>query len=306
MANDGMAYTEEQQSLDAAIGRAAAFMTTGQNIVFFTGAGASAESGIQTFRGNSGLWQRFPPETYGTLRGLAWVAAVTPWKLAAFLREIVGSFVGAQPNHCHRAIADFQQNAGMKTITVVTQNVDDLHQEAGSSPERVIELHGSLLNWSCLWCLTERKFTKAELVEETRELMKDGWVVWRAITGQCLPRCAKCKGIMRPDVVLFGESLPILSLERAKSLCKDANCVVIVGTSGCVQPASLLPGYAKEMNGAKIIEVNPARKEFECSDIWLRGTATEVLPALIASTRSRVGMFDTVIDIQKRRQKRDQ
>lgn len=299
MANN---YTEEEQALDREIGRAASYMTTGQNIVFFTGAGASAESGIQTFRGASGLWQRFPPETYGNLKGLIWVATFTPWKLAAFVREVIGSFVSALPNVGHRAVADFQLNSGMKTITVITQNVDGLHQEAGSPPGRVLELHGTLLQFSCIWCLTERMFTKEELVAETRELMKDGWMVLRALSGRGLPRCPQCKGIMRPDVVLFGEQLPILALERAKSLCKDANCVVVVGTSGCVQPASLLPGYAKEMNNAIVIEINPKR-EFECSDIWLEGTATDILPALVAMTRSRVGMFDMAIQVNEQRQR---
>lgn len=296
-------YTEEQQLLDAEIGRAAAFMTTGQNIVFFTGAGASEESGIPTFRGNSGLWQRFPPETYGTLRGLSWVAAITPWNLAAFMREILGSFVQAEPNACHRAIADFQKNSGMKTINVITQNVDNLHQQAGANPDRVLELHGSLLKWSCLWCLTEHEFTKHQLVENTRELLKDGWVVMRMLAGKCLLRCEQCNGVMRPDVVLFGEQLSTLVLEHAKRVCMNANCVVVVGTSGRVQPASLLPEYAKEKNNATIIEINP-KKEFERSDVWLRGTATEVLPALIAATRTRTGMFDMAIELNERRQQK--
>lgn len=292
--------TEQQERLDSEISRASAFMTTAQNIVFFTGAGASAESGIQTFRGSSGLWQRFPPETYGTITGIAKVAVFTPWNFAAFLREVIGSFVSAKPNSGHTAVSNFENNHGMKTVTVITQNVDGLHQEAGS--KRVLELHGSLLRWSCWSCLTEREFSKSDLVSETRELLKDGWVVTRFLFGRNLPRCQKCNGILRPNVVLFGESLPQDVLSRATGVCQDANCVVVVGTSGSVQPASLLPRIAKD-NGATIIEINPTN-EFTYADVWLQGKATDVLPLLVGSTLQRVGIFDIAIELAEKRQQR--
>ena len=198
-------------------------------IVFFTGAGVSAESGIPTFRGKGGLWEKFKVEELATPEGFFRNPAKV-WEWYDMRRKAVAK---AQPNDAHRLMALLERECG--DVWVITQNVDGLHQRAGSG--NVIELHGNIWRVRCLKCGATYYEFRTPLPEYP-------------------PKCKECGGMLRPDVVWFGEPLPVDALERAWELSRTADIFVVVGTSGLVYPAAQLPYVARE-NGAHIVEINP-------------------------------------------------
>lgn len=207
-----------------------------RHVVVFTGAGVSAESGIPTFRDAlTGLWERFDPAELATpdafRRDPALVWGWYEWRRMKVLQ--------AQPNPAHLAIAALAER--VPKLTLVTQNVDDLHERAGSRD--VIHLHGSLHAPRCFACA--RPHTLTETPEEPAE-------------GRRLepPRCQHCNGKMRPGVVWFGEALPEDAWQRACEIVSRCALLVVVGTSGLVHPAASLPRLAREC-GARVVEINP-------------------------------------------------
>lgn len=226
--------------------------------VVFTGAGVSVASGVPSFRGRGGLWSRYDPDEYASIRALR----ADPEKVWGFLRELRGTLDAAAPNAAHHAIAQLEAT-GVVTH-VVTQNVDGLHQRAGSSS--VIELHGSDRTVSCLDC--GRRFPR----EDVEHLADDP-----------IPRCPSCDGVLKPDVVLFGEELPQGPFRRAEHAIRHCGVLLVVGTSAEVYPAARLPDLARR-HGASVWEVNPV-VELADADGSVRGPAEEVLPALAAALR---------------------
>ena len=244
----------------------------GGGVVAFTGAGISAESGIPTFRDPGGVWDRFDPEEFGTWEGIARLAMTRPDALAEFLAELRRVFSAARPGAAHRAIAGLDQ-AGL-VDGVITQNVDGLHQDAGS--RNVIEVHGSFLRTRCLAC--------GRTGEQTRELVSQN--LERAVTGlrtafvpslaSLLPGCENCGGLARPDFVAFGEA--VRRMPEAQALARSSRVLLVVGTSGEVFPAAALPEEARAA-GSTILEVGTGPTFIE-ADLRLEGQAGEVLPAL--------------------------
>lgn len=234
-----------------------------RHLVVFTGAGVSAESGIPTFRDAlTGLWQRFDPSELATpeafRRDPALVWGWYEWRRARVL--------AAQPNPAHRAIAEL---AGLvPRLTLITQNVDDLHERAGSSA--VIHLHGSLHTPRCFACA--RPF--AGLVGAPQE-PEEG----RRIEP---PRCLHCGGQVRPGVVWFGEELPTQVLAQAFAAAESCDLLLSVGTSGVVYPAAQIPQLALR-SGARVVHVNPQPVAIRGDrEHCLVGAAGEVLPCLLA------------------------
>ena len=236
-----------------------------RRVVAVTGAGMSAESGVPTFRdAQTGLWERYAAEDLATPE--AWErdpAFVWAWYLSRF-----GAVAHVEPNAGHVAIARW---AGPAEVRVVTQNVDDLHERAGS--REVVHLHGSLTCFRCARC--ETAYDGPVVVpEEQVERVEP-------------PTCARCGGWVRPGVVWFGELLPTDAWERAVALVEAADLVLVVGTSGIVHPAAGLPALARAA-GAVVVEVNP--RETDVSDlahhVW-RETAALALPALAAALEER-------------------
>lgn len=222
-----------------------------------TGAGMSAESGIAPFRGSGGIWSRFDPMEYATTEALA----RDPAKVWQMLHALGLEIAGAAPNAGHRALARLAERI---RVDIATQNVDGLHQRAGSRD--VIELHGGGTTLLCMACGGRRP--SAEVAVDPERLP---------------PRCA-CGGVLRPDVVLFGEMLPDGVFERAAAAARAADTVLVVGTSAEVAPASLLPGIARQ-GGALVIEVNP-------EETWITGgishihvpmAAGEALPSMVGT-----------------------
>ncbi len=223
-----------------------------KNIVLFTGAGMSQESGIPTFRDKDGLWNRYAPEQFGTTGRLKETAHRNPEQLLAFIEENLATFLTATPNVGHLTIANLAKKG--HDVTILTQNVDDLHEQAGNVI--VHKLHGDLFTFCCPDCGAVRKNMRQYLMDLKGQVsaMRQHEPSLAALIA-LLPRCA-CGSFMRPNVVLFGESLPEGPWNAAREALIHAHCLVVVGTSAEVYPASSLPKLAFQMN-IPIIEINP-------------------------------------------------
>ena len=244
---------------EALLDKAARVIARLKHVAALTGAGISADSGIPTFRGSDGLWRRFKPEELATPEAFQRNPRLV-WEWYRWRMEIIAR---ATPNPGHYALAELEQMGLLECL--ITQNVDGLHQRAGS--RRVIELHGNIWRARCTRCGYRVVFQ-----EPPREIP---------------PRCPKCGGLLRPDVVWFGEPLPEDAWREAVECSARCKVMLVVGTSGVVYPAALLPRIAREQ-GAVIIEVNvePSAITDELTDIFLQGRAAEVLPKLVERVKS--------------------
>lgn len=236
-------------------------------VVALSGAGVSAESGVPTFREvTTGLWERFSPEDLANPEAFeADPALVWTWYRwrQALVRQV-------EPNPGHRALADWQKLLRERggELTVCTQNVDDLHERAGA--EVLAHLHGSINAHRCTDCGEH-----ADLLPPQH----DG--VTEPPEPEDPPVCAECgEGFLRPDIVWFGEALPAEQFEATSEAIRSADLVLVVGTSGMVQPAASLPLLALE-RGTPLVEVNPEETMLtETVDFALRGASGRMLPEL--------------------------
>ena len=237
----------------AALAQARDWVESADRIMVLTGAGVSAESGVATFRDAlTGLWEKFKPEDMATEAAYRKHPRMV-WDWYQERRERV---LEAQPNPAHLAIAAL---ATRKTVTLVTQNVDGLHQRAGS--EGVIELHGNLFANKWLGGCGKCDVATAEPGRP--------------------PRCVTCGAMLRPGVVWFGEQLPLVATYRAEEAASTCDVCLVVGTSGLVYPAASLPGRAKD-GGAKVIVVNPQPSALDATaDLVIHQPAGVCLPAML-------------------------
>jgi NAD-dependent deacetylase len=234
--------------------RAAAALGKARHVCVLTGAGISAESGIPTFRdAQEGLWANYDPLDLATPEGFERDPALV-WRWYEWRRDLIRK---AEPNAGHRALAELARR--VPRLTLVTQNVDGLHQRAGS-PD-VLEYHGNILRDRC---------TLEQVVAERSEDSRSG-----------LPRCAACGGLLRPDVVWFGEPIPHQPMVQAATAAEDCDVFLSVGTSSLVYPAAGLAEIALSRR-VPVIEVNPNETELTAhADIALRGPAGIILPRLL-------------------------
>lgn len=252
-------------------------------VVCLSGAGLSADSGIPTFRGKGGLWERYDPEVYGNAEGLAQEFRRAPQRLAEFLADFYSLLTRARPNPGHRALAALEQ-AGLLEA-VITQNIDNLHQQSGS--RRVIELHGNAFRIRCPGCARAITIEKERMEEMCTLLGAAGGSATRIlrVLGRYFPRCA-CRQRFRVDIVLFGEMLPAGELEAARSCLESCKTLLVVGTSLAVYPAASLPSLAKE-RGARLIEINSQPNGpqglFDCR---LEGPSSAILQQLVRELSS--------------------
>ncbi len=264
---------------------AARALRDARRIVVFSGAGVSAESGIDTFRTEGGFWQRYPPEEFGTPMGLAKLYATDPARLARFLEELVGPIACAAPNPGHDALAALERGAAARgaSVTVITQNVDALHQAAGSSV--VHEVHGSMFDIVDAEGRPLRHLERPELARIADALaraqrgpFKRARIARAIVPLIGLPAAgAWTTPRHRPSVVMFGEALAEPAWQRAQAAAAQADAVLVVGTSGLVYPAATIPEVAAAA-GARLVEVGPERA---FDGIWLPGKAGELLPRLV-------------------------
>lgn len=226
------------------------------HIAVLTGSGISAESGVPTFRdAQTGLWARYDPMELATSQAFRRNPRLV-WDWYAWRRELIAR---AKPNAAHLALVEMENIA--RRFTLITQNVDGLHQRAGS--QSVIELHGNIWRSKC-----SQESTVFSTWDED---------------GEKPPTCPGCGGLLRPDVVWFGENLPAESLSTAIQAAQNCDLFLTIGTSGLVQPAASLPVIALE-SGATVVEVNPERTPLTSLVTYaLCGPAGEILPALVRS-----------------------
>lgn len=220
-----------------------------------TGAGISAASGVPTFRGKDGLWKKFRPEELANFDAFSRNPELV-WEWYNWRRELIRNI---RPNLAHYALVDFEQI--FPDFGVITQNVDNLHQLAGS--KKVIELHGNIMRNKCSQC--NKPYSGEFTLEEG------------------IPRCPECGGLIRPDVVWFGEMLPEQAISEAQELAMRSEVFFSIGTSSTVEPAASLPYIAKG-NGAYIVEINTETTPLtQAADEHLNGSADKILPELVIS-----------------------
>lgn len=248
---------------DSVIQQAAAMMRASQRLVALTGSGISRESGVPTFRDAlDGLWARFDPQELATPTAFRANPKLV-WDWYEYRRAVARR---ARPNPGHTALADLQQR--FPNLQIITQNVDDLHEQAGSTG--VIRLHGSLHGNRCFYnCQGDPTPVEVSALDFDPE------------NGP--PHCPYCGRWVRPDVVWFSEMLPPAQLHAATDAALHADLMLVIGTSGLVAPAADLPRLAQR-DGACLIEVNPVTSALTPAvDLWLQGQAGEILPRLVAA-----------------------
>jgi NAD-dependent deacetylase len=241
--------------MDELIKKAAADLSEAKMVTALTGAGISVESGIPPFRGKGGLWEKYDPMEVAHIDAFL-QNPTKAWNLLfKDMKEVLDK---ATPSDSHKGLAKLEEFGILKTI--ITQNVDGLHQMAGNTD--VIEFHGNMAWQRCMECDAHFKTSRVEITEIP-------------------PRC-DCGGILRPNAVLFGEMIPQEALWRSRQVATDCDVMLVMGTSAVVQPAALMPVVAKE-SGAKVIEINPERTPLtgEISDYLILGTAGDVTNGII-------------------------
>ncbi len=236
--------------------KAAQIIKNAKRITLFTGAGISVESGIPPFRGDDGLWAKYDPiildlDFYHQHTQESWPV----------IKELFYDFFGkAKPNLAHQILAKWEKQGFVEEI--ITQNIDNLHQEAGS--KKVFEFHGTAQRFICSKCNALYKVSEVQLQEQA-------------------PHCEKnqCGGLLKPDFIFFGEGIPQRAYEASRYAAQNSDVFILIGTTGEIMPASQIPMIAKQ-NGAKIIEINISDSNFthQITDIFLEGKASEILKQL--------------------------
>ncbi len=234
---------------------AAEWISKSKYLVAFTGAGISVESGIPAFRGEDGIWNKYDPEILEIDNYLRNPEETWPLIYKLFYQY----FKGAKPNAAHNMLATLEKKGILKSV--ITQNIDNLHQEAGCS--NIIEYHGNSNRMVCTVC------------GDLTEVGEEGF-------SSDIPRCKKENGLLKPDFVFFGEPIPQKAAEDSIIEIGKADVLLLIGTTGEVMPASMVPRMAKN-NGAKIIEFNTERTVYthEITDIFLKGKAGDIAEELV-------------------------
>ena len=243
------------------IATVAEWLHRAKHVVAFTGAGISTPSGIPDFRSpESGMWSNADPMKVASIYGFRH----NPQAFYDWVRPLTQVTINAKPNPAHLALVTLEQLG--KLEAVVTQNIDMLHTRAGSST--VYELHGHMREATCINCF--HIFDGMAILEK---FLEDGKV----------PHCAECNGVIKPNVILFGEQLPIVQLQNAKKVARSSDLMLVIGSSLEVAPASDIPVIAKQ-HGARVVIINlePTMMD-RAADMVIYGNAAEILPAIVQS-----------------------
>ncbi|MDP8238196.1 MAG: NAD-dependent protein deacylase [Candidatus Hatepunaea meridiana] len=230
-------------------------MDEANRIVIFTGAGISAESGIATYRGHGGIWTKYDAEKYASIDYFR----RDPSYYWNFFKDVRHDMMAdAQPSASHIAVAELERQGRVSSI--ITQNIDNLHYKAGS--KRVLELHGNTTRFYCCDCRAPYTMTEAKNILDER----------------LPPLCLKCSGVLRPDVVLFGEMLPADVIDEAHREAQMCDLMIVIGSSLVVYPAANLPYQAKS-SGAKLVIINIDPTPLDSvADLYIHRPAGEVFP----------------------------
>ena len=255
-------FNLNEVNMDDLITQAAEDLASAGKVTALTGAGISTESGIPPFRGKGGLWERFDPMEIAHIDALMRDPAKVWTILVKEMKQIVDK---AEPNDAHKGLARLEEMGKLETI--ITQNIDGLHQAAGNTD--VIEFHGTFAWQRCMDCGQKYETSKVDISEIP-------------------PRCS-CGGILRPDAVFFGEMIPQEALWRSRQIASDCDVMLVVGTSAVVQPAALMPVVAKQ-SGARVIEINAERTPLtgDISDYLIMGKAGEIMNRIVAELEDKM------------------
>ena len=250
------------KTIDRLIIEAAETIASAGRIAALTGAGISVESGIPPFRGAGGLWEKIDPMEYAHIDAFRRDPQKVWQVLIKGMKEVLDR---ARPNNAHIGLARLEQIG--KLDTLITQNVDGLHQAAGS--KQVVEFHGNFAWQQCVQC--------GQRIE-THQLVLE-----------CIPPLCACGGVYRPECVFFGEMIPQTALTRSQAAAVACDVMLVVGTSATVHPAAAIPEVAKHY-GAVVIEINPETTPLtgRVSDHFLRGPAGAVVRRLVDAVEARV------------------
>ncbi|XP_016913637.1 NAD-dependent protein deacylase sirtuin-5, mitochondrial [Apis cerana] len=246
-----------------------------KNVLILTGSGISAESGIPTFRGAGGFWRKYPAENLATPIAFAENPSLV-WEFYEYRRRVA---LEAKPNKAHEAIAIFQDRylKEGKNVTIITQNIDELHQRAGA--KNVVELHGSLFKTRCTFCHEVVKNTNIPICPALKgKGSPDPNIMSSDIPKEDLPHCQKCKNILRPHIVWFGENLDDYIMQQAHIAVENCDVCLVIGTSSIVYPAAMFAPYVAQ-HGIPVAEFNlettPATSYFE---YHFQGPCTVTVP----------------------------
>jgi NAD-dependent deacetylase len=252
--------------MEEKINQVAAMIAAARKVVIFTGAGVSTESGIPDFRRPGGLWTRFDPDDFTINKYLR--SGRTRRKMWEILLQ-GGLLSEAEPNTAHRAIAELEKMG--KLTSVITQNIDNLHQKSGNNPDRVHELHGNMQWVICLSC--RQRYPLEDMIKTFSP-------------GHSVPECLHCRGILKPDVIFFGETLPENTLKAAIQESQECDLFIIIGSSLVVYPAASLPLVAKRY-GARIVIINLGPTEQDSlADVIINQSAGETMTRIMAKLKS--------------------
>ena len=251
-----------QRSFEELLHDAIELMQPAQSIVVLTGAGISTESGIPDFRGPASIWRQQPPVSYQDFISKP-EARQKYWQTR---RTLAGQVAAAKPNAAHRALVELECSGIL--LGIITQNFDGLHQDAGSQPERVVELHGTSREAACTLCGARSSM---------QELQQ------RIDAGETDPTCPLCGGYMKTATILFGQRVPEDVLTRAKTMANECDLFLVVGSSLQVTPAAALPRLALVRDVPLIIiNLQPTPLD-DYADVILRAKAGDALPPIVAA-----------------------
>lgn len=248
------------------INDAAELIQRAKHSVAFTGAGISTPSGIPDFRSqHSGLWENVDPMAVASMYGFR----QNPQAFYNWIYPLTRLTLNAQPNPAHLALADLEKQGRLETI--ITQNIDNLHTRAGNT--HILELHGHMREATCVHCFTV--YTAEPII---RKFLDDRQV----------PHCPKCSGVIKPNVILFGEQLPVRELQAAKEAARHCDLMIVIGSSLEVAPAGDLPQMAVR-NGAKLIVINidPTPMDSQ-AQVVIHADAAEILPDIMERLEARI------------------
>jgi NAD-dependent deacetylase len=253
---------------DEKIGRVAGMIAEAKNVVVFTGAGVSTESGIPDFRSPGGIWTKFDPEDFTIDKFLT--SPETRRKQWRFL--LSGDlFRDARPNTAHEAIAELERLGRLDCV--ITQNIDNLHRKAGNDPAKVFELHGNMRWIRCLDC--GERYPLEEILHQNG-------------ASEEVPVCGRCSGILKPDVIFFGEALPEETLQEATRRASRCDLLIVVGSSLVVYPAAYMPLYAKQAGGLLVIVNIDATPADKSADVVIHASAGETMGRIVTEVRKRL------------------
>lgn len=250
--------------MDPLFRRLCEWIASARRIVAFTGAGISTESGISDYRSKGGLWERYQPVTIQDYLG--WdEKRIQFW---AYKSEFMEQVLKAEPNGAHRALVELEHRGQL--LGVVTQNIDGLHQRAGTSRDKIVEIHGSNMETVCLKCGDFKPWEKVR--SELRSGVK-------------IPHCSVCGGLIKPNIVMFGEELVPEVLDQASDWIQNCDLLLVIGSTLLVQPAASLPWLAKEA-GAKVVILNMSDTPMDgAADLKIFGKAGEILETVMQNSR---------------------